>query len=77
MNDANTQDDEMPAEIEFSKGRRGLHHVPPDATVFVPASIERGVWEYFSRKAQQKGMQVEELLTEVLRRDIEISEALK
>ncbi|HWF46373.1 MAG TPA: hypothetical protein VG168_05165 [Bryobacteraceae bacterium] len=70
-------DDETPAEIDFSKGVRGLHHIPPDATVFVPASIERGVWEYFSVKAEQKGVGISELLSEVLRRDIEINEALK
>jgi hypothetical protein len=37
--------------------------------------IERGVWDYFSQKAQQRGIQIEDLLTEVLKRDIEISEA--
>jgi hypothetical protein len=70
-------DDDMPAEIDFSKGVRGLHHIQPDARVFVPASIERGVWEYFSGKAEQKGVELSELLSEILRRDIEINEALK
>ena len=45
--------------------------------VFLPASIERSVWEYFSGKAEQKGMDLSELLTEVLQRDIEIIEALQ
>lgn len=67
----------MPPEIDFSKGARGLHHIPPEATVFVPASIERGVWEYFSGKAEQRGVELSELLSEVLKRDIEINEALK
>jgi hypothetical protein len=71
------QNDNIPAEIDFSKGIRGLHHIPTDAKVFVPASIERGVWEYFSGKAEQKGVELSELLSEVLRRDIEINEALK
>ncbi len=69
--------DEMLTEIDFSKGVRSLHPVPIEATVFVPALIERSVWEYFSGRAQQKGVQMLELLTEILRRDIEISEALK
>ncbi|MGI8744510.1 MAG: hypothetical protein ACR2NN_18435 [Bryobacteraceae bacterium] len=43
----------------------------------MPASIERGVWEYFSGKAEQKGVELSELLSEVLKRDIEINEALK
>jgi hypothetical protein len=71
------KDDDMPTEIDFSKGVRGLHHIPLGAKVFVPASIERGVWQYFSGKAEEKGVELSELLSEVLRRDIEISEALK
>jgi hypothetical protein len=67
----------MPAEIDFRKGVRGLHHIPAGAKVFLPASIERSVWEYYSRKAEQKGIDLSELLTDVLKRDIEISEALK
>jgi hypothetical protein len=35
------------------------------------------VWEYFAGKAEQKGADLSELLTEVLKRDIEINEALK
>jgi hypothetical protein len=69
--------DEMPAEIDFSKGIRGLRHIPPDAMVLMPVSIERGVWEYFSGKAEQRGVDLSELVTEVLKRDIEINEALK
>jgi len=71
------EDDNMPAEIDFSKGLRGLHHILPGAKVFLPASIERSVWEYFSSKAEQKGVELSELLTDVLKRDIEINEALK
>ena len=76
MNDR-PEDDEMPAEIDFSKGVRGLHHIPASAKVFLPAAIERSVWEYFYGKAQQKGVDMSELLTDVLRRDLEINEALK
>jgi hypothetical protein len=77
MNDRPIEDDGMPDEIDFSKGVRGLHHIPADATVYLPASIERSVWEYFSRRAEQKGIRLSDLLTDVLRRDIEINEALK
>jgi hypothetical protein len=71
------REDKIPAEIDFSKGVRGLHHIPPDSKVFMPASIERSVWEYFSSKAEQRGIDLSELLTEVLKRDIEINEALR
>lgn len=70
-------EDGMPEEIDFSKASRGHHYVPPEASVFLPASIERSVWEYFSDKAVRKGVGLSELLTDVLKRDIEINEALK
>lgn len=70
-------DEEMPAEVDFSKAARGRHHIPAEATVFLPASIEKSVWEYFSEKADRKGVGLSQLLTEVLKRDIEINEALK
>jgi hypothetical protein len=77
MSDRGVEPDGMPEEIDFSQGVRGLHHVPAGSPVFLPASIERSVWEYFSNKAEQKGIDLSELLTDVLRRDIEINEALK
>src|SRR5438270_5707615 len=70
-------ENDMPAEIDFGKGVRGLHHIPAGARVLMPASIERSVWEYFAGKAEQRGVHLSELLTEVLKRDIEINEALK
>lgn len=77
MSNQPIEDADMPPEIDFSKGTRGLHHIPPGAKVLMPASIERSVWEYFSGKAEQRGVELSELLTEVLRRDIESNEALK
>ena len=77
MNNQPSEDNDIPAEIDFSKGVRGLHHIPPGAKVMMPASIERSVWEYFSGKAEQRGVDLSDLLTEVLKRDIEINEVLK
>ena len=77
MSDQPIQDDSMPTEVDFSQGVRGLHHIPPTAKVFVPASIERSVWQYFSAKAQKNGVDLSDLLSDVLKRDIEINEALK
>lgn len=45
----------------------------PGAKLFLPASIERSVWEYFCGKAERRGID----LTDVLKREIEINEALK
>jgi len=77
MNNPSLDREEMPEDIDFSEAVRGLHHIPPGAKVFLPAAIERSVWEYFSDKAKQKGIGMSELLTDVLKRNIEISEALK
>jgi hypothetical protein len=77
MSNEPIENDDMPSEVDFSKSARGLHHIPPDTKVFLPASIERSVWQYFSKKAEQKGVELSDLLTDVLKRDIEINEALK
>jgi hypothetical protein len=77
MNSQPDENHEMPPEIDFSKGVRGLHHIPSGAKMLMPVSIERSVWEYFSGKAEQRGVGLSELVTEVLKRDIEINEALK
>ena len=77
MSNQPIEDDGLPAEADFSKGVRGLHHIPPEAKVFLPASIERSVWQYFYVKAQNKGVDLCDLLTDVLKRDIDINEALK
>jgi hypothetical protein len=77
MNNQPVDDGEIPVEIDFSKGVRGLHHIPTGAKVFMPAAIERSVWLYYSSEAEAKGIDLSELLTDVLKRDIEINEALK
>lgn len=77
MSDQPIDNSGMPDEIDFSRGTRGLHHIPPEAKVFLPVSIERIVWQYFSAKAERKGMALGDLLTEILKRDIEINEALE
>jgi hypothetical protein len=66
-----------PPKLTFVNGVRGLHHVSPTPKVFLPTLIERSVWEYFSRRAEHKGIGLSELLSDVLKRDIEINEALK
>jgi hypothetical protein len=71
------EDDGMLAEIDFGNGIRGLHYIPASAKIMMLASIEKSVWDYFSGKAEQRGVELSELLTEVLKRDIEINEALK
>jgi hypothetical protein len=70
MNNPIVKDDEMLAEIDLSNATRGLHHIPSGAKVFLPAFIERSVWEYFSRKAEQEGIGLADLLSETLNGEI-------
>ncbi len=78
MSDQSIEDNDMPAEIDFSKGVRGLHHIPAGAKILMPASIEKSVWTYFApARRRSGGPNLSELPTEVLKRDIEINEALK
>lgn len=63
----------MPDDIDFSKGARGLQHIPLDAKVFLTASIERSVWEHFAAKAKEQHVPLSDLLSEALRRDMEIA----
>ena len=77
MSDRPIEHEEMPANIDFSGSVRGLHSIPACAQVFLPVAIERTVCLYFPGKATEKGVDLAELVTDVLKRDIEINEALK
>ena len=77
MSNPPTENDDMPDEIDFSGGVRGLHHIPPP---------RKGLFTRFHRaervgillwKGPTKGYGPLELLTEVLQRGIEINEALQ
>ena len=73
MKNART-DPDLPSEVNFSKGVRGMHFVPADAKVFMPTSIEQSVWKYYADQASKKGVELSDLLTEVLKKDIESAE---
>lgn len=77
MSKRSSENDGMPAEVDYCRGVRGLHHIPSRAKVLMPVAIEKGVWEYFSGNAARRGIDLSELVTEILKRDIEIHEALK
>lgn len=53
-NFSSMHDEDLPADIDFFQAVRGLHHIPNCAKVFVPTSIEREVWEYFSKKGRRE-----------------------
>lgn len=73
---ANPNDDDMPAEIDFSKGTRGKFF-KPGAALNVPVYLDAEVQAYFAARAKALGVDVGQLINERLRKDIESIEAAR
>jgi hypothetical protein len=69
-------DDEMPAEIDFSKGVRGKFY-RANATLHLPVYLDADVQAYLAAIAAKKGMPLSELANDLLKREIGIIEAVK
>jgi hypothetical protein len=52
VNTLQFEDGDMPNEIDFSKGIRGLHHIPAGAMVFMPTPILKDLLENGADKAK-------------------------
>lgn len=73
----NTSDDnDMPAEIDFSKGVRGKFY-RPGAKLNLPVYLDADVQAYLVAIASKKGMQLSDLANDLLKREIGIIEAVK
>ena len=71
------QDDEdMPAEIDFSSGVRGKFY-RPNAKINLPVYLDAEVQAYLADIASRKGVPVSDLANDLLKRDIAIIEAVK
>ena len=69
-------DDDMPAEIDFSKGVRGkFYHA--NAKLNLPVYLDQEVQAYLSAIATKKGIQLSDLTNDLLKREISIIEAMK
>ncbi len=73
---ANPHDDDMPAEIDFSKGTRGKFFRPGTA-INLPVYLEAEVQAYLSARATAKGIDMAQLVNELLKKDIELIEAAR
>lgn len=71
MNAARTpSEDDMPAEIDFSKGTRGkFHH--PGAKLNLPVYLDDQVQTRLAALANAKGVDFSVLVNDLLRKDIE------
>ena len=61
----------MKDEYDFSKGERGRLY-RPEATLNIPVYLDRDVESYFAEKAKAKGVDVQRLVNELLRKDISL-----
>jgi hypothetical protein len=76
MTEQTRQDDDMPAEIDFSGGVRGKFH-RPNAKLNLPVYLEPEVQASLSALAAERGVALSELANELLKKDIETLEAAK
>lgn len=72
----NPHDDDMPAEINFSGAQRGKFF-RPGAQINTPVYLDAEVQKYLSARAQAKGVDIASLVNSLLKKDIELIEAVK
>ena len=70
---SNPSNDDMPEEIDFSGGVRGKFY-RPGATFNVPVYLDAPVLEYLAERAKAKGVPLNELVNQLLKKDIELIE---
>jgi hypothetical protein len=66
----------MKDHYDFSKGVRGKFY-KPDAVFRLPVYLDESVQSYLSTKADAKGIDLSDLVNDLLKREIEIIEAVK
>ena len=66
----------MREEYDFSKGERGKFY-NPNATINLPVYLDRDVLDYFSARAKTKGVELNTLVNDLLKKDIALIEGVK
>jgi hypothetical protein len=65
----------MKSHYDFSKAERGKFH-QPDATFRLPVYLDDKVQSYLLAKAEAKGVELSDLVNDLLRKEIEIIETI-
>jgi hypothetical protein len=65
-----------PLEIDFSKGTRGKFF-KSGARLSLPVYLDADVQDYLSARAKARGIEVAQLVNELLKKDIELIEAAR
>jgi hypothetical protein len=76
MNTNNPEDDDIPAEIDFTGGKRGKFY-RPNARLNLPVYLEAEVQAYLAALAARKGVPLSELANDLLKKNIAILETGK
>jgi len=71
-----TKTNDMLPEYNFSKAERGKFY-RKNAALELPVYLEAGVRNYLTERAKAKGVEVNTLVNDLLKRDIELIEAAK
>jgi hypothetical protein len=66
----------MKREYDFSKGERGKFY-RPGAKLNLPIYLDDEVLGYLSERAHSKGIDLGQLVNQILRKEIELVEALR
>lgn len=66
----------MKQEYDFSKGERG-RFFREDAKLNLPVYLDEEVQSYLQERAKSKGVEVAQLVNEMLKQDIKLIEAVK
>ena len=66
----------MQNEYDFSNAEQGKFYYP-DATHQPPVYLEPDVLSYFADKAKNKGVELNTLINELLKKDIDLTEGVK
>jgi hypothetical protein len=69
-------DEEMKEEYDFSKGERGKFY-RPGARFHLPVYLEEAVMGPLSAIAERKGVPVDELVNDLLKKELAIAESLR
>lgn len=66
----------MREEYDFSKGERGKFYAP-NAKKNLPVYLETEVLDYFAAKAKAKGVELNTMVNDLLKKDIALIEGVK
>ncbi len=66
----------MKDQYDFSKGKRGKFY-KPDAIFRLPVYLDEQIETYLAAKAEAKGIDLSDLVNDLLKREIEIIEAIR